>query len=64
MPTFSAASCTETALPESSERFASTTFSKTSGTAFCFRTKYFVFSAIVSPLCVFHRNTSVFTVKI
>ena len=42
----SAASCTVCALPESSRRFACTTFNNTSGTARSLTTKYFFFSVI------------------
>lgn len=50
IPVRSAASCTVSTLPESRSFFASTTFSRTSGTARSLTTKYFFFS--VTGFCI------------
>ena len=68
MPTLSAASCTVRARSVSSIFLASTTFRRTSGTAFCFTTKYLLFSSIApasffASVIVRIRNTSVVTWK-
>ena len=62
MPTASVASCTVITRSDSRSFLASTTFQSTSGTAFCFTTKYllFVSMTISWPLVFAQHNTSVF----
>src|SRR5699024_3262623 len=71
MPTFSVASWTVIAFDESKSLLASTTFRSTSGTAFCFTTKYLLFSDIlllrvrpaktfVLPVWIHTKDSSIF----